>query len=161
MTVVENRLKLSADTMTLQEAAMRADPTLVLFLVAMTTLAGVAFAEEWAVASPDGQLALTVRQAGGPGHRLDYSVSCGGVPVLEPSPLGIVRRDAAFDERLTLEAAGPASSHQESYTLVHGKRREVSDPYNERILKLRNATGAVFQVQLRAFNDGVAFRYLF
>ena len=67
---------------------MRADPTLVLFLVAVTMLAGVAFADDWAVASPDGQLALTVRQAAGHGHRIDYIRVLRRCPVLEPSPLG-------------------------------------------------------------------------
>ena len=41
---------------------MRPDLTLVLFLVAMTALAGAAFAEEWAVASPGGQLVQAADQ---------------------------------------------------------------------------------------------------
>ena len=110
---------------------------------------------------PDGQLVLTVRLDGGTERTLEYSVTCAGVPVLQPSPLGIVRRDAEFDKRLTLEAAGTTTSHEETYTLVHGKRREVRDRYHDRMLTFRNATGAHVQVQLRAYDDGVAFRYLF
>src|SRR4051812_31666633 len=104
--MAENRLRANANGPPL-EAAMRPDPTVVLFVIAVTALAlaGVACADEWPVTSPDGRIVITARQAGGPQARLEYSVSCAGAPLLEPSPLGIVRADTGFVERLTLEAA--------------------------------------------------------
>ena len=90
---------------------MRPDPTLVLSLVAMTVLApALRSPTSGPSPRPTASLCSPCDRTGEPEPRLDYSVSCAGVPVLQPSPLGIVRRDAApFDECLTLEAAGPSS----------------------------------------------------
>ena len=121
-------------------------------------------AAEWAVSSPDGNVVLTVRLADEPDHaraRLEYSVTCSKAVVLEPSPLGLVRKDSAFDEGLSLESAGPIALHDSTYTVLHGKRREVRDRYNEQVLTFRNPAGSHVEVHLRAYDDGVAFRYRF
>jgi alpha-glucosidase len=118
-------------------------------------------ADEWEIASPDGHVKAIVRQAAGPVGAIEYTIFRDGSAVLEPSPLGIVRQDASFVDHLVLEEAGKPTPHDESYTLIHGKRREVHDRYNERRLAFRNRTGEKLEIQLRAFDDGVAFRYRF
>lgn len=123
-------------------------------------LSGFARAEGWSVASPDGKVVITVSQAE-PGARLTYTVSCDGAAVLETSPLGINRRDAAFTEGLTLVDAGASSAHDSTYALLHGKRREARDHYSTRTLAFRNGNGATIELHLRAYDDGVAFRYRF
>jgi alpha-glucosidase len=127
---------------------------------ASAALAGApAVSAEWKVDSPDGKVSLTVRRdAGG---RLTWDVACAGSPVLDPSPLGIVRRDATFAEGLALESAGQVRAGEEAWTALHGKRREVRDRYNERILAFRSAAGGRVELHLRAFDDGAAFRYRF
>jgi hypothetical protein len=128
-------------------------------VVTLLLVPGFAPGADWSVASPGGRLVLAVAE--GDGGTLTYSVTHSGQPVLAPSPLGIVREDAAFDRGLTLEAAGEAQAGEEAYTLVHGKRKAVRDGYNERVLSFKNADGQPVELHLRAFDDGVAFRYRF
>ena len=121
-------------------------------------------AADWAVSSPDGNVVLTVRLADEPDlarARLEYSVTLTKAVVIEPSPLGLIRNDSAFAEGLSLESAGPVSLHDSTYTVVHGKRREVRDRYYERVLTFRNQAGSRVEIDLRAYDDGVAFRYRF
>jgi hypothetical protein len=118
----------------------------------------------WSLSSPNSNAVLTVRLAasnGPEGGKIEYSVTCAGAAVLEASPLGIVRKDAALDAGLVLDSAGPVTSHDETYTVLHGKRSEVRDRCNEQVLTFRNPAGARVEVRLRAYDDGVAFRYRF
>lgn len=136
---------------------MRAD---LIALIAVVAFAGVAHAESWPIASPDGKLVMTVSDA--PKGRLQYGVVLDGAEVLGLSPLGIARDDAPFVDGLTLVEAGAPSAHDSTYTASHGKRREVRDHYNERTLRFQGATGgALVELQLRAYDDGAAFRYRF
>jgi hypothetical protein len=134
-------------------------PLAALAVVMLFSPPRVAPGAEWSVASPDGKAVLAVREAEGGG--LTYTVSHSGEPVLAASPLGIVRDDAAFDRGLTLDSAGAVTPGEEAYTLVHGKRKAVRDRYNERVLSFKNADGQPVELHLRAFDDGVAFRYRF
>ncbi|WP_165234028.1 glycoside hydrolase family 97 protein [Aquisphaera insulae] len=116
----------------------------------------------WDVASPDGKVVLAVSRAGEGGNStLVLSASIAGSPLLADSPLGIARVDARFVEGLSLDSAGAVSSHDAKYTVLHGKRREVIDRYNERTLAFRNAEGAKLEIVLRAYDDGIAYRYRF
>jgi hypothetical protein len=115
---------------------------------------------EWSVASPDGRVVLTARLGEGRAT-LTYTIECAGATVLDASPLGIVREDTAFDAGLTLDMAGQETSRDSVGTLLHGKRRLLRDRCNERVLTFRNATGGHVELQLRAYDDGAAFRYRF
>src|SRR6476619_5893111 len=76
----------------------------------------------WSVASPDGRTEIRVtRRADG---ALQYRVPREGRIVLDDSPLGIRRADAAFDTRLTYVSASAPRVIDDSYTLPHGKRKE-------------------------------------
>ncbi|QEH32284.1 Retaining alpha-galactosidase precursor [Aquisphaera giovannonii] len=116
----------------------------------------------WSVTSPDGKVALTVGRSGeGDAARLVLSASVAGAPILGESPLGIVRDDARFAEGLTLASEGAVVAHESKYTVPHGKRREVADRYNERVLGFKDAQGHTVELHLRAYDDGVAYRYRF
>ncbi len=116
----------------------------------------------WSVTSPDGQIVLTLRLQAQPAQSsLAYEVRCAGEPVVDPSPLGIARRDQPFDAGLTFKTASPVAAHDSAYRLLHGKRREVRDHYNGQVLEFENPAGARLELHLRAYDDGVAFRYRF
>lgn len=132
---------------------MRALSTLA-FLGALTFLP-IASLADWTLGSPDGQVTITVKLA--PGGRLVYEVSCAGARVLEESPLGIAP-GASFNEGLELVEAGAITSHDTTYTLLHGKRRQARDHYNAQVLSFRRAETPM-ELHLRAYDDGVAFRY--
>ena len=116
----------------------------VAMITASSSLAAVHSAADWSVSSPDGKIHLTVRLTetkGSPQARLEYTVSIGDAAVLESSPMGIVRKDAGFEAGLSLVSAGDVTVHDSTYTVPHGKRHQVRDRYNERVLTFQNATG--------------------
>ena len=119
---------------------------------------------EWSVPSPDSRVVLTVRlveASGRTGGKLAYTVACDGSIVLDASPLGIVRDDAAFEDALALESAGPATVYESTYTVLRGKRRDVHERYRQLVLTFRNSSGERVELHLRAYDDGAAFRYRF
>ena len=116
----------------------------------------------WKVASPDGRAAITVRLGGTTGRSgLSYGVEYAGEPVLGSSPLGIARKDEAFVDGLELVEAGSVRTIDETYTMMTGKRRLCRNHANEQTLVFQNAGGAKVELIVRAYNDGIAFRYRF
>jgi alpha-glucosidase len=108
--------------------------------------------------SPDGRLEVTVSAHGA----LKYAVRVDGQPVLGESRLGLLFRDGS---EIGSEVEVLRAEHrQEDSTWENpwGKRRQVRDQHNELRLVLRQVSGVPrrFDVLFRAFNDGVAFRYL-
>lgn len=80
--------------------------------------------------------------------------------VLEDSPLGIIRSDGDFSKGLVFDQSEWAPI-QDTYTLVSGKRRINHAHANQLTLTFHKADKARIQLVFRAYNDGVAFRYLF
>ncbi len=122
---------------------------------------------QWTLDSPNRTLSITVllHQAQDPSDagRLAYFVSLAGEirPVILPSPLGICRDDEDFSQDLTFEKAGDVLAVDQSYTMLTGKQRSLRDHCCEQTLTFRNPRGSRLQLVLRAYDDGVAFRYHF
>ncbi len=126
-----------------------------LILVSLTPLA--MFAAEYQVAAPDGELKVIVSDAGG----LNYRVEVDGKTVLTNSPLGLEFKDGT--------KLGPAATITKSATKRHngewknpfGNRRSVRDQWRELRLTLQENGSAqrTFGLIMRAYDDGVAFRY--
>ena len=70
-----------------------------LFLSILMTSSVLAWAGDVVVSSPDGQLQVTVNNAGG---RLFYSATHGGQTVMEPSALGLKTSIGDFTRDLSL-----------------------------------------------------------
>jgi alpha-glucosidase len=92
---------------------------------------------------------------------LGYRVLRRDRPVVDWSRLGVVRADQVFDAPLTFVSADEQATVQDRYTMMHGKRRDVRADGRTRSLLFTNAAGAELAVDLRAYADGVAFRYRF
>lgn len=114
--------------------------------------------DSWTLASPSGEISMTVELAAGSLH---YSVIRNGMLVVQDSDLGLQRSDGTFALGLTLVSASAPSVIDESYTLVHGKSSQVRNYANERVLEFRNSAAKRIQLIVRAYDDGVAFRYRF
>ena len=89
-----------------------------------------------------------------------YSVAYKGKVIVEKSTLGIVFSDGAFDNNITAQKPVFVDS-AEDYTLVTGKASHVHDAYRQVTVALQQPTGRQVNLVVRAFNDGVAFRYQF
>jgi alpha-glucosidase len=110
------------------------------------------------VASPDGRNVVTVliRDGG-----LFYSVDRAGRHIVTPSRLGFAFRGAhALRDSLAITAVARASDDM-TWTQPWGEVAQVHDQHNE--IRVTVAESAMprrhFTVAVRAFDDGVAFRY--
>jgi alpha-glucosidase len=120
------------------------------------------FAQEnstWNVSSPNGSLSITVTQNSD--GTLSYAVSHESVEVIHPSKLGIVRDDTAFVDGLVFDSVEPEITILEPYTMLIGKQRSLYNHAHELTLNFHNTNDAQLQIILRAYDDGVAFRYRF
>ena len=108
------------------------------------------------VKSPDGTIQMTLR-ANGP---LTYSVSVDGQVVLADSTLGLRFRDGVTlgaNVRLTKVERSSSDSTWENKL---GKRRWVRDHHHELRASFVEVSGRPFQIIVRAFDDGIGFRYV-
>ena len=81
------------------------------------------------------------------------------IAVLDASPLGLDVTDRDFRSGFEFVSADSIERIAESYPLVTGKAREVTDLAHQQTFTLRSRDGDRLTVTLRAMPDGVAFRY--
>ena len=111
--------------------------------------------------SPDGKNAIGLQVTGdGASRRLLWSVTRNGKPVLGPAPL-----DVTLVEHGSLADGaklGPIEQGQrdEAVDLLWGKSTAVKDRCSWARAKLTSGGGVQWQIELRAYDDGVAFRYV-
>jgi alpha-glucosidase len=82
----------------------------------------------------------------------------------EPIPqitLGLSRTDQDFSKGLKFLKSGKPLLINEHYTAIHGKRSQCSNLANETVISFENQGKAKLNLVIRAYNDGVAFRYEF
>jgi hypothetical protein len=119
---------------------------------------------KWVLTSPDNQVSITVftkEATAGNNTKLCYTVDFKGKTVINESPLGIDRQDQQFSSNLQLASKSPQKTIDEKYTLKIGKRLNMRNHAHEQTLTFRNSKGNKMELILRAYNDGVAFRYHF
>jgi len=119
------------------------------------------------VTSPNGQITLLLFDAGTAtsdgaqtASGLRYAVEFHGKRLMETSGLGLeLAGQPALGPDMRRTAAQPESV-DESYTIPVGKTRTVRDHYNGVRADFENAQGLKLTIEARAFDDGVAFRYV-
>lgn len=142
----------------------------VLAAVLMLNTQGQAQNRGWDVTSPNGLVTLSVqlKTSSAPGYpktkaRLYYQVRHGGpadrVALVPESPLGLTLRHQDLLDGLRFEAVADTRRVEETYTMPHGKRRECHNVGNSLTLQFKNKAGMLLELDLRAYDDGVAFRY--
>ncbi|MEL4307735.1 glycoside hydrolase family 97 protein [Joostella sp. CR20] len=92
-----------------------------------------------------------------------YSVSHGTKTVLNPSKLGFVFKDGD-SLHTNFEVAGiKERKFDETWEQVWGEKKEIRNNYNELVVELQETAAAKrkLNVEFRAFDDGIAFRYVF
>ena len=113
------------------------------------------------LSSPDGKLSVNVQSANG----LTYSIDLDGAPLLIPSRLGL-----SFEGGLQLGENvqvldSKVRANNTAWKDNFGKFSTVKDRYRELSLRLREnrpapAEAVDFEVLVRAYDDGVALRYV-
>jgi alpha-glucosidase len=113
--------------------------------------------DEWKVVSPDNSLQLILSNNNG---KLFYKLLFGSDTIIKPSQLGIERDDENFTGNLSFVKIS-SSKIDEHYTLKIGKQKENHAIANETSIDFKNDDGNEMIIDLRAYNDGVAFCYRF
>ena len=108
-------------------------------------------AKDYKLTSPDGQLTLSVQT----GERLTYSVARDGVLLLEPSAIGLTLENGTVWGPGTRFSKAVRRSVNTTCDAPVFKRSTVKDHYNELCLKAKG-----FEVQFRAYDDGIAWRFV-
>lgn len=128
--------------------------TLSLGAMALTACSG---SGEPTVASPDGNLSLTVELADGTPV---YSVNYKGKEIIKPSSLGMRLTDGSEIGRAMKLEGIDHSSLSEKWAPVWGENDSIDNTYNQMTVKLSEGK-LKMNIEVRAFDDGVAFRYVF
>ena len=107
--------------------------------------------------APGGGLKVVVSDAGG----LNYRVEVDGKTVLTNSPLGLEFQDGARLGPAAVITGISRDKHNGEWENLCGKRRIVRDDWRELRLTLeeRGTPVRTFGLIVRAYDDGVAFRY--
>jgi alpha-glucosidase len=133
-----------------------------LLLTAAQSRAG----ESETLVSPDGSLTITLAQkpeTGSTGNRLCYSIQYGGKNILLDSPFSLEFKGAQpLGPGLTIRNVSRRTA-DETWQRVYGKRKQVRNHFNEMTLEVRETTAPNRSLDLivRAYDDGLAFRYAF
>jgi len=114
-------------------------------------------AAEQRLASPDGGLAVIVSDD----HGLHFRVEADGKTVLTNSLLGLEFKDGTKLGPAAVIAKARTKKHNGQWKNRFGNRRVVSDCWREMQLTLdeRGAQPRTFGLIVRAYDDGIAFRY--
>ena len=112
--------------------------------------------DQWHVTSPNGQIVFTLSDQ----PALHYSVDFHGKRLLDDAGLGLeLEGRPALSTGMHSLATRPGSN-DETYTIPVGKTSSVRNHYNGLTADFANASGVKLSIEIRAFDDGVAFRYV-
>ncbi len=106
------------------------------------------------ISSPDGNIKGQIALSNG---SLTWNVTYKSKEVILPSRLGIAR----YTDRLTIKEV-VESSKDTTWHPVYGERSTVRDRYNQKTLRIaRENNRNELLLEVRAYNEGLAFRYIF
>jgi alpha-glucosidase len=121
----------------------------------------------WNLVSPDKNIQISVtletdqNQKTTLTYHVDRMVDGKLVAAIESSPMGLERKDQQFKENLTFVSKSTEKTIDEKYTMTIGRQTNCHNNAQEMELTFKNEKGSLMQVVLRAYNDGVAFKYVF
>ena len=121
-----------------------------------TTTSAVTNVVEFELSSIDG--ASAARFWLSPAGEPMYDVSHNARRVLEESRLGFTADGTDYGTGLIITGTR-TRQHTGTWTDELGSLREVPDSYNELVVDLRASDGTDLSIELRAYDEGVAFRY--
>jgi alpha-glucosidase len=136
-------------------------------LVVLAVVTAAAQTGSVALKSPDGALEISIATVRGQsvqaaGGQLAYRVTFRGQPVLQWSNLGLlIEGAAALGPAVRIESS-QASSQDETWKTPQGKANPIRNHYNAVTVQTVEtaAGGRRLVMEARAYDDGVAFRYV-
>jgi len=111
-----------------------------------------AFATNYHLASPDGRLAVDVEV----GDTIRYSLAAGERRLIEPSVISLTLADNEKLGGKQVIKEAHTDSVNETITPPFYKKKTIKDEYNRLLLRYEGQ----YALEFRAYNDGMAYRYL-
>ena len=127
-----------------------------LFLSIFMASSVLCWADDVRVSSPDGNLVVTVSDAGG---RLYYNATLGGKQVVEPSALGLKTSIGDLTKDLSIYDS-QCSMVNVQYSMRGTKASSNNYNANSVLIKVRNKDGVRFRMLFQVSNNDIAFRYM-
>ncbi len=127
-----------------------------LFLSICMASSVLCWADDVSVSSPDGNLVVTVSDAGG---RLYYSVKLDGQQVLEPSALGLKTSFGDITKDLSI-VDSQISTVDTVYQMRGTKTSTATYQANALKFKVESKEGLKFKMEFQVSNNDIAYRYL-
>ncbi|MFV8388788.1 glycoside hydrolase family 97 catalytic domain-containing protein [Flavobacterium sp. LB1P71] len=81
--------------------------------------------------------------------------------VINTSDLGIIREDANFYTGLKIVTVSKSKPIKSTYSMLQGKRKQISYAANQYTVRLQNSTGESMDIIFQLSRDGIALRYHF
>lgn len=108
------------------------------------------------IKSPDNNISvsLSVNQQ----KEMTWSASFNNIQVIEPSGLGLVFNGENINTKVKMSSAKPTEVNNTYPT--RGVHTTAINHYNEVLVPVKSSRGLAWKLQVRVFNDGLAFRYL-
>lgn len=107
--------------------------------------------------SPDGLVRVGVQvDEGGYAH---WSATRFGHPILKPGKLGMMLSQGTLDRTFTIVGSS-TRRHDQTWEQPWGEQRLVRDAFEELTVELQTQAGLRLDVIVRAYDDGVALRYV-
>jgi len=140
-------------------------PILLLFMLVAVLSCKSSIGQTWELNSPDNNIRFMVSEVADRETSLEYKVDVirGGKTnvAIESSPLGIIRKDLQFSNNLSFVSKSEIKAIDETFQMLIGRQLVCRNNANELELTFKNPEGSLIQLVLRAYNDGVAFKYVF
>lgn len=112
--------------------------------------------KNWTIISPDGKTVMNVALSDC--GKLTYSVSQDDICMVECSNMGIATEVGDFTAGLTYVSEADEEIN-ETYTMISGKRKVNTNHCNQKTIGFTK-DDVKFDLIVRVYNDGIAFRYV-
>lgn len=128
-------------------------------LMIIAVISGCSSAKTTIMTGPDGRikLAFNLNKDGQPLYKVTYRDTA----VITEGILGLVRSDADFSSGLKLDSVTGPEKIRESYTLLHGKKKDAIYNALRHTVHLSSSTGEAMDIIFQVSDDGFAFCYKF
>lgn len=92
---------------------------------------------------------------------VNYVSNNNSIEAISRINIGLSRSDQIFSKDLKFLKVSKPKLINEQYNAIHGKRSQCSNQANEVVVSFENPSKAKMNLIVRAYNDGVTFRYEF
>ncbi len=117
-------------------------------------------AQSTSVASPNDKLTFTLNTDERSDGALVYSIQYSDQMVVDNAPIGVILKNRDWTQKLETTASN-ITAKDTAWQPVYGERSSIPDRYRELIVDLNPVgnTKLLMQLVVRAYNEGIAFRY--